>query len=48
VAVVPVRADVGAYWVKLALGAPEARAILESRLNTTVQATLYHPRSMTP
>jgi type I restriction enzyme, S subunit len=40
VAVVPVRQDVGAYWVKLALQAPTVRAIIDSRLNTTVQATL--------
>ena len=40
VAVVPVRRDVGAYWVKLALQSPIVRAIIDSRLNTTVQATL--------
>ena len=40
VAVIPVRKDVGAYWVQLALRAPGVRAIIDSRLNTTVQATL--------
>ncbi|MCA3223153.1 MAG: restriction endonuclease subunit S [Burkholderiales bacterium] len=40
VAVIPVRKEVGAHWVKLALAAPGVRAIIDSRLNTTVQATL--------
>jgi len=40
VAVIPVRKDVGAYWIKLALAAPGVREIIDSRLNTTVQATL--------
>jgi type I restriction enzyme S subunit len=40
VAVIPVRKEVGAYWVKLALQAPGVREIINSRLNTTVQATL--------
>ncbi|MEK6287885.1 MAG: restriction endonuclease subunit S [Acidobacteriota bacterium] len=40
VAVIPVRKDVGAYWVQMALRAPGVRAIIDSRLNTTVQATL--------
>jgi type I restriction enzyme S subunit len=40
VAVIPVQADVGAYWVQLALRAPGVRETLEIRLNTTVQATL--------
>lgn len=40
VAVIPVREDVGAYWVKLALNAPDAREMIYGRLNTTVQATL--------
>jgi type I restriction enzyme S subunit len=40
VAVIPVRKEIGAYWVKLALGAPGVREIIDSRLNTTVQATL--------
>ena len=40
VAVIPIREDVGAYWVKLALSAPEARETIYGRLNTTVQATL--------
>ena len=40
VAVIPVRDDPGAAWVRLALTAPEARSLIDSRLNTTVQATL--------
>jgi type I restriction enzyme S subunit len=40
IAVIPVRKEIGAYWVKLALKAPGVRQIIESRLNTTVQATL--------
>ena len=40
VAVIPVRQDVGSYWVKLALHSPDVRHIIDSRLNTTVQATL--------
>jgi len=40
VAVIPVRKDIGAYWVQLALQAPGVRDIINSRLNTTVQATL--------
>jgi len=40
VAVIPVRKEIGAYWVKLALQAPGVREIINSRLNTTVQATL--------
>jgi type I restriction enzyme S subunit len=40
VAVIPVRDDIGAYWVQLALRAPGVRAMIDSRLNTTVQATL--------
>ncbi|MCK9463989.1 MAG: restriction endonuclease subunit S [Proteobacteria bacterium] len=40
VAVIPVRKEVNPYWVKLALRAPGVRAIIDSRLNTTVQATL--------
>jgi type I restriction enzyme S subunit len=40
VAVIPVRSDVGAMWVRLALQGLEARAAIDSRLNTTVQATL--------
>jgi type I restriction enzyme, S subunit len=35
-----VRKDVGSYWVQLALRAPAVRQIIDSRLNTTVQATL--------
>jgi type I restriction enzyme S subunit len=40
VAVIPVREDIGAYWVKLALRSPEVRQVIDSRINTTVQATL--------
>ena len=40
VAVIPVRQDVGSYWVKLALRSAKVRHIIDSRLNTTVQATL--------
>src|SRR6266480_276524 len=40
VAVIPVRKDIGSYWVKLALRSPSVRQIVDSRLNTTVQATL--------
>lgn len=40
VAVVPIRDDVGSYWVKLALEAPAVRETIQGRLNTTVQATL--------
>lgn len=40
VAVIPVREDITAYWVKLALSAPTVREIIDSSLNTTVQATL--------
>ena len=40
VAVIPVRKEIGAYWVQMALRAPGVREIIDSRLNTTVQATL--------
>jgi type I restriction enzyme S subunit len=40
IAVIPVQREVGAYWVSLALRATGVRQIIESRLNTTVQATL--------
>jgi type I restriction enzyme, S subunit len=40
IAVLPVRSDVGAYWVQLALQSPLVRSRIDSRLNTTVQATL--------
>lgn len=40
VAVIPVRKEVGSYWVKIALRSPLAQQIIDSRLNTTVQATL--------
>jgi len=40
VAVIPVKNEVGAYWVRLAIQSPEIKARIDSRLNTTVQATL--------
>jgi type I restriction enzyme S subunit len=40
VAVIPVRKEIGSYWVQLALRAPLVRERIGSRLNTTVQATL--------
>ncbi len=40
VAVIPVREDVGSYWIKLALEEPAVRELIYGRLNTTVQATL--------
>lgn len=40
IAVLPIRDDVGAYWVQLALKSPFVRSRIDSRLNTTVQATL--------
>ena len=40
IAVLPVRSEVGAYWVKLALCSDAAKSLIRSRLNTTVQATL--------
>lgn len=40
IAVIPVKKEIGAYWVQLALGAQETADIIHSRLNTTVQPTL--------
>jgi hypothetical protein len=40
IAVLPVKSDVGAYWVQLVLQSPLVRSRIDSRLNTTVQATL--------
>jgi len=40
IAVLPIKEEVGAYWVKMALRSPAAKARIQSRLNTTVQATL--------
>jgi type I restriction enzyme, S subunit len=40
VAVIPVRKEIGSYWVQMALRSPMVRSIIDSRLNTTVQATL--------
>lgn len=40
VGVIPVRDEIGAYWVQLALRSPAVRYLIDSSLNTTVQATL--------
>lgn len=40
IAVLPIKPEVGARWVKWALLSPAASAQIQSRLNTTVQATL--------
>jgi type I restriction enzyme S subunit len=40
VAVIPIQKEIGAYWVKIALGSPVVRELINGRLNTTVQATL--------
>ncbi|MGP9810990.1 restriction endonuclease subunit S [Rhodopseudomonas sp. NSM] len=40
VAVIPVRKEVGPYWVQIALCSPELRERIGSRVNTTVQTTL--------
>lgn len=40
VAVIPVRSEIGAYWVSLVLRSPAIRSLIESRVNTTVQVTL--------
>jgi type I restriction enzyme S subunit len=40
IAVIPVKREVGAYWIRLALTAPAAREMMKSHLNTTVQPTL--------
>jgi type I restriction enzyme S subunit len=40
VAVIPVRYDIGPYWIRLALKGGPARSHIQDRLNTTVQATL--------
>jgi type I restriction enzyme S subunit len=40
IAVLPVQSEVGAYWIKLALCSDAAKSLIQSRLNTTVQATL--------
>src|SRR5271166_5029962 len=40
VAVIPVRSEIGAYWVQIALRSPIVQERIGSRLNTTVQATL--------
>jgi type I restriction enzyme S subunit len=40
VAVIPLRPDIDPYWVQIALKAPPVRHMINSRLNTTVQATL--------
>jgi type I restriction enzyme S subunit len=40
IAVVPVNPDIGPYWVQLGLRSSAAVSMIQSRLNTTVQATL--------
>lgn len=40
VAVIPVRKEIGPYWIRLSLKGGPARAHINDRLNTTVQATL--------
>ncbi|WP_097031923.1 restriction endonuclease subunit S [Cereibacter ovatus] len=40
VAVIPVKREIGPYWIRLALKGGPARAHIQDRLNTTVQATL--------
>lgn len=40
IAVLPVKAEVGSYWVQLGLRSSAAASMIQSRLNTTVQATL--------
>lgn len=40
VAVIPVKRDIGPYWIRLALKGGPARVHIQDRLNTTVQATL--------
>ena len=37
---IPVSSEIGAHWVQLALQSPAVRHLIDSRLNTTVQATL--------
>ncbi|WP_338928766.1 restriction endonuclease subunit S [Roseomonas mucosa] len=40
IAVLPVKPEVGSYWVQLGLRSSAAASMIQSRLNTTVQATL--------
>lgn len=40
VCVIPVQSEISAYWIRLALQSPTVRHLIDSRLNTTVQATL--------
>lgn len=40
IAVIPVRNDVGAHWVQIALSDPFVRRLIAERVNTTVQTTL--------
>jgi len=40
IAVLPIKSEVGARWVKWALLSPAVKGRIQSRLNTTVQATL--------
>jgi type I restriction enzyme S subunit len=40
ISVLPVKPEIGSYWVQLGLRSPAAASMIQSRLNTTVQATL--------
>jgi type I restriction enzyme S subunit len=40
IAVLPIKSEIGARWVKWALLSPTVKGRIQSRLNTTVQATL--------
>ncbi len=40
VAVIPVRPEIGAYWISLVLRSPTIRSLINERVNTTVQVTL--------
>lgn len=40
IAVLPIRSEIGPYWVQLALQSPSVQSRIDTRLNTTVQATL--------
>lgn len=40
IAMIPIRSEFSAYWVQIALRGPVVRSMINSRLNTTVQATL--------
>jgi type I restriction enzyme S subunit len=40
ISVLPVKPEIGSYWVQLGLRSPAVTSMIQSRLNTTVQATL--------